>query len=188
MRSCPNRFHRNGDSMTRKKHGKIIRTTLMMKFCSLALLLTATWTSLCGQGLADYGIKAVAFENVTVSDGFWKPRLDTNRSATVPHSIQQCVITGRLENFEKSAGKKEGHFEGWWFNDSDVYKTIEGAALSLVGHRDPGLERRLDSIIAVIAAAQEPDGYLYTPRKTTAPDYRFATYVGPERWSNLESS
>jgi len=174
--------------MTRKKHGKIIRTTLMMKFCSLALLLTVAWTSLRGQGLADYGIKAVAFENVTVSDGFWKPRLDTNSSATVPHSIQQCVITGRLENFEKSAGKKEGHFEGWWFNDSDVYKTIEGAALSLITHPDPALEKTLDEMIAAIAAAQEPDGYLYTPRRTAAPDYQFASYVGPERWSKLSSS
>ena len=154
----------------------------------IAGLVSLFCATLPGQKLGDYPIRAVPFENVTITEGFWQPRIDTNRSATVPHIIQQCLITGRLDNFEKAAGKKQGHFEGWWFNDSDVYKTIEGAALSLVGHRDPGLERRLDSIIAVIAAAQEPDGYLYTPRKTTAPDYRFATYVGPERWSNLESS
>lgn len=159
-----------------------------MRQLFVLLLIMCSHPSLHAQVLADYKIKGVAAEHVTLSAGFWKPRVDTNSSATVPHVIQQCIITGRLTNFEKAAGKKEGHFEGWWFNDSDVYKTIEGAALSLVAHPDPALEKTLDEMIAMIAAAQEPDGYLYTPRRTTAPDYQFASSIGSDRWSKLSSS
>lgn len=159
-----------------------------MKSSLIVFLLLSSAVSLRAQGLADYGIKAVPAESVTLSNGFWKPRVDTNSSATVPHVIQECLITQRVENFEKAGGKKEGHFEGWWFNDSDVYKTIEGAALSLIAHPNPALEQELDGIISLVAAAQEPDGYLYTPRRTTAPDYRFASSIGPGRWSKLSSS
>jgi len=136
----------------------------------------------------DYPITAVPFTDVHLEPGFWWTRVETNRGATVPHILRQCDVTGRIHNFLKAAGQMEGYFEGWWFNDSDVYKSIEAAAYSLLFHTDPELERSLDEIIAKIAAAQEPDGYLFTPRRTLAPHYRFAASVGPERWSRLESS
>ncbi len=137
---------------------------------------------------SDYPITPVPFSAVRLEPGFWRARIETNAAATVPHILRQCEVTGWIANFLKAAGKMEGHFEGWWFNDSDVYKSIEAAAYSLMFHPDPELEKRLDEIIAQIAAAQEPDGYLFTPRRTMAPDYRFAASVGPERWSRLGSS
>lgn len=137
---------------------------------------------------SDYPITPVPFTAVRLEPGFWRARIETNTTATVPHILRQCETTGRIANFLKAAGKMEGHFQGWWFNDSDVYKSIEAAAYSLMLHPDSELEKRLDEIIAHIAAAQEPDGYLFTPRRTMAPDYRFAASVGPERWSRLGSS
>jgi len=136
----------------------------------------------------DYPIKSVPFTEVRLGEGFWRARLETNRSATVPHVLQQCEVTGRINNFAKAAGLMKGNYEGWWFNDSDVYKSIEAASYTLSLHPDPQLDKALDEIIAKIAAAQEPDGYLFAPRKTMAPDYRFASSVGKERWSNLSMS
>ncbi len=136
----------------------------------------------------DYPIAAVSFTDVQLEPGFWQTRIETNRIATVPHILQQCEVTGRVDNFLKAAGKMAGDFDGWWFNDSDVYKSIEAASYSLMLHPDPELTRYLDDLIAKIAAAQEPDGYLFTPRRTMAPNYRFAASVGPERWSRLGSS
>ncbi len=134
----------------------------------------------------DYPIKPVPFTAVHFTDNFWKPRLDTNRTVTIPYDFKKSEETGRISNFAKAGGLQKGPFEGIRYNDSDVYKIIEGAAYSLAVYPDPALERYLDSLIALIAAAQEDDGYLYTCR-TINPD-SLPPYTGKERWSQLKDS
>lgn len=134
----------------------------------------------------DYPFQPIPFTAVTIHDGFWLPRIETNRTVTIPYDFQKCEDTGRIDNFLRAAKKMEGQFEGYWFNDSDVYKVIEGAAYDLQVHPDPDLEAYIDDIIAKIGNAQEADGYLYTPR-TIDPDNPHE-HAGPERWSNLYMS
>ena len=101
------------------------------------------------------------FTDVKLDDQFWTPRIETNRTASLPHNIEWCKKTGRIDNFVNAA-KKQGKFQGLVFNDSDVYKVLEAASYSLAAHPDPALEKTVDEIIAKIAAAQQPDGYLNT--------------------------
>ncbi len=107
-------------------------------------------------------LRAVPFTDVVISDEFWAPRMETNRRVTVPYDFKKCEETGRIDNFAKAGGLLEGDFEGIYFNDSDLYKVIEGAAYSLKIHTDPELEEYVDGVIDKIAAAQWEDGYLYT--------------------------
>jgi DUF1680 family protein len=109
----------------------------------------------------DYFVRPVAFNLVNVSDAFWSPRLETNRTVTIPYCFQMCEQTGRISNFEKAAGLAQGKHEGFFFNDSDVYKVMEGAAYSLQVHPDAMMRLYLDEIITVIGGAQWEDGYLY---------------------------
>lgn len=134
----------------------------------------------------DYPFQPIPFTAVDIHDGFWLPRIETNRTVTIPYDFKKCEDTGRIDNFLKAARKMEGQFEGYWFNDSDVYKVIEGAAYDLQVHPDPNLEAYIDDIIVKIGDAQEADGYLYTPR-TIDPDNPHE-HAGPERWSNLYMS
>lgn len=131
----------------------------------------------------DYPIRPIPFTQVTIADSFWKPRLETNRRVTIPYVLQKCAETGRIDNFAKAGGLLDGPFEGLCFNDSDVFKAVEGAARSLARHPDPALDRELDEIIAKIAAAQEEDGYLYTIR--TIDPQQVSDMAGPARWANL---
>src|SRR4051812_19207728 len=82
-------------------------------------------------------LDAVPFTSVKVADNFWAPRIKINREKVVPHTIKFCETTGRISNFAKAGGLVEGKFEGIFFNDSDVYKVLEGAAYSLAHERDP---------------------------------------------------
>jgi DUF1680 family protein len=132
----------------------------------------------------DYPIRPVPFTQVEILDGFWLPRLETNRKVTIPYSFQKCEETGRISNFAKAGGLEQGKFEGIYFNDSDVFKVIEGASYSLQLHPDPKLESYLDEVIAKIAAAQEEDGYLYSNR-TIDPD-EASDGAGNKRWTNLK--
>lgn len=110
-----------------------------------------------------YPIAAVPFTEVRLEDSFWAPRIETNRAVTIPFGFKKSEEEGRLRDFERAAHVRSGGFEGKFpFNDSDVYKLIEGASYSLDSHPDPELDRFLDGIIVKIAAAQEPDGYLTT--------------------------
>lgn len=139
-----------------------------------------------------YQFHPVPFTAVEIDSAFWSPRLETNRTVTVPYDFAKCEETGRISNFAKAAGQMAGPHEGIFYNDSDVYKIVEGAAYSLSLHPDPALEAYLDNLIATIAAAQEPDGYLYTARTIAErngtvdklPDDR----EGKSRWSNLRVS
>jgi DUF1680 family protein len=138
-------------------------------------------------GPQDAVLRAVPFTAVRVEDGFWSRRLEVNRTVTIPFAIRQCEATGRVDNFAIACGLKRGEQSGVYpFDDSDVYKSIEGASASLALHPDAVLERTVDSLIALIAGAQESDGYLYTARTNRAP--RLARWAGPERWSRLSGS
>ena len=143
-------------------------------------------TSLFAQQNHDYPFKPVPFTKVKITDRFWQPRLETNRVVTIPYNFTKCEETGRIDNFEVAAGMKNGAFIGRRYNDSDVFKIMEGAAYSLANHPDPELEKYLDDLIAKIAGAQEDDGYLYTTR-TINPE-KPAPYAGDERWSFLDQS
>ncbi|NOX53802.1 MAG: glycoside hydrolase family 127 protein, partial [Planctomycetes bacterium] len=103
----------------------------------------------------DYPLRPVAIQDVKVPDGFWAPRLRANREVTVWHDFKMCEETHRIDNFAVAGGLKAGQFVGIYFNDSDVYKVIEGASYVLATNRDPKLDRYLDELIAKIAAAQE---------------------------------
>ncbi len=131
-----------------------------------------------------YPITPVAFTDVSITDAFWQPRLDTNRRVTLPYCFQKCEETGRIANFDKAAGCLAGAHEGIFFNDSDVFKVLEGAAYTLALAADPDLETYVDDLIARIGAAQEADGYLYTAR-TIDPAAVSAADEGLTRWSNL---
>ena len=134
-------------------------------------------------GTLDYPILPVPFTSVQVNDDFWSPRIRTNQEVTVPYTFQKSEETGRLRNFAIAGGMEEGEFEGIFFNDSDVFKIIEGASYTLQVKDDPELKIYLDDLIAKIAAAQEEDGYLYTNR-TINPE-KAADGAGKERWTNL---
>ena len=110
-----------------------------------------------------YPVQPVPFTEVKVVDDFWSPRFQTHRKVTIPYVFQKCEEEGRVRNFARAGGLQEGEFEGHMrFDDSDLYKTIEGAAYSLQVHPDLDLEQSVDCIIDKIAAAQLPDGYLNT--------------------------
>lgn len=135
----------------------------------------------------DYAYTPVPFTAVRFDDAFWSRRLQTNRTVTIPFAFRQCESTGRVDNFAIACGLKEGEQNGVFpFDDSDVYKVIEGASYTLAMIPDPGLERYVDSLITLIAGAQEADGYLYTAR--TNRSARLARWAGAERWSRLSGS
>lgn len=131
----------------------------------------------------DYPIQPIAFTDVKINDSFWAPRIETNRKVTIPYNFKKSEETGRIRNFAIAGGLEEGEFEGIFFNDSDVFKIIEGAAYSLMVHKDPELDQYLDDLIHKIAAAQEEDGYLYTNR--TIDPSQAADSAGTERWTSL---
>lgn len=131
-----------------------------------------------------YPLTPVPFTQVALSGHFWLPRLETNRTVTLPYALAKCEATGRVDNFLKAAGKLDGPHTGLVFNDSDIYKALEGAAYSLSLHPDTELDAYLDGLIAKVADAQEPDGYLYTAR-TVDPNAVKPDREGLTRWSNL---
>lgn len=155
------------------------------------MLLIALLALGCGGGdhavmRNDYPIKSVPFTNVRVQGGLWGKRLEVNRTVSIPMAFRHCEETGRIDNFTKAAREMPGPFRGLHFDDSDVYKIIEGASYSLAMHGDEALAQYLDQLIAKIASAQEKDGYLYTAR-TVDPDNP-PEAAGPTRWSNLQHS
>lgn len=134
----------------------------------------------------DYPITPIAFTAVQVTDHFWLPRMEINYRTTIPFAFKKCEETGRIDNFAKAGKLMAGDFEGRRYNDSDVFKVMEGAAYTLRIKDDPQLEAYLEDLIKKVAAAQEEDGYLYTTR-TINPDHP-APGSGAKRWSNLGSS
>lgn len=120
----------------------------------------------------------VDFSDVEVCDGFWAPRIAMLSDVTVPFCLDQCCNrTSRVRNFRIAAGLEEGEWQGLFYDDSDLYKMIEGAAYSLRNRKNPELEAQIDSIIAAIEGAQMPDGYLDT--------YYILEHPG-ERWTDMD--
>lgn len=122
-------------------------------------------------------INPIDFSHVLITDHFWAPRLDKHIENTLPVCIDQIENqTGRIQNF-MNAAKREGKHSGIFFDDSDVYKALEGIAYSLTNHPNPALEAKADEWIDKIAAAQQKDGYINT----------YYTLTGlNNRWTNMD--
>ena len=132
-----------------------------------------------------YPIDPVPFTSVKVTDAFWGQRLQASRETTIPLAFSKCEETGRYENFVKAANPSDEYeVGGLAFDDTDVYKTIEGASYLLQTYPDPELEAYIDSVLVIVAAAQEPDGYLYTSR-TMNPKHPHE-WAGTKRWELVE--
>ena len=127
----------------------------------------------------DYPFVPAEMTNVVVKGGFWLSRFETNRQVTLKTCFDKCE-NARIPNFREAAARKWGTFKGIPFDDSDVYKVIEGAAYILASHPDKELEKYVDGVNAAISGAQERDGYLYTARTLGHRDW----LTGTTRWSN----
>ena len=134
-----------------------------------------------------YPYTPVAFTSVKIAPNtFWSDRIKAAREVTIPLAFSKCESEGRYANFVKAAHPSDSYkVGGFSFDDTDVYKTIEGASYLLQTYPDKKLEKYIDSVLVVVAAAQEPDGYLYTAR-TMNPKHPHA-WSGPERWSEVEN-
>jgi len=135
---------------------------------------------------ADYPFQGVAFNQVKLTDSFWMSRVETNRTITIPVSFQKCEETGRVRNFVNAANHSGKFLTSFPFDDTDIYKTIEGASFSMAVHPDAKMDHYVDSLINLVAKAQEPDGYLYTAR-TIDPGHPHS-WSGKDRWVNESQS
>ncbi len=132
----------------------------------------------------EYPYQKIGFKDVKLTDSFWKPIVDRCINTTIPHVLRKCEKSRRLANFEIAGGlSKEKKSSKLPFDDSDVYKTLEGIAYSLFLKPDLRLENKLDDIIETIIAAQEDDGYLYTFRTMNPENPHF--FSGKHRWENV---
>jgi len=152
----------------------------------LCLLLVAGSSLSAYAQKQDYPIQPVPFTSVKLTDQFWTSKIETNRTATIPASFARCESTGRVKNFVMAAEHKGKFCTTYPFDDTDIYKTIEGASYSLAVHPDPKLAAYIDSLIAIVGKAQEPDGYLYTARSIDP--LHPHSWAGPERWVNEQKS
>ncbi len=133
----------------------------------------------------DYPIQPVEFVHVHVNDNFWAPRIQSNADITIPYTLEQCRVKGRVDNFLRAAGKMPADtFTAFPFDDTDIYKVIEGASYVMQVQKNPAQERYIDTLISLIASAQEPDGYLYTFR--TMRPAKAHDWVGNTRWEKTE--
>ena len=170
--------------MSLRKYGWLLSLAALSLFMSLA-----SCSASCDEGSTSIpkgSIVEVPFTHVHFSDAFWMPRIETNRTVTIPAALHQCDINGRFDNFAIAGGLLKGEHKGDFpFDDTDPYKVIEGASYSLAAHYDAPLDKRLDSLIGLIAAAQEPDGYLTTcvTNKCT----RLERWWGKSRWEKINS-
>jgi len=130
--------------------------------------------------------QTVPFTSVHINDQFWAPKIETNRTVSIPSAFHQCEINGRLDNFALAGGKIKGEHKGDFpFDDTDVYKIVEGASYTLAVKYDPKLDAFVDSVISLIAVAQEPDGYLTTC--VTNKCERLRPWYGKGRWDRINS-
>ena len=157
-----------------------------MKNILTATFLTCIYITGNAQINHGYPIDPVPFTSVKVTDKFWGQRLQASREVTIPLAFNKCEETGRYENFVKAAHPSDTYkVEGLSFDDTDVYKTIEGASYSLQTYPDKKLQKYIDSVLVIVAGAQEPDGYLYTAR-TMNPKHPH-NWAGKERWVAVEN-
>jgi uncharacterized protein len=157
-----------------------MRKLLITGLISLSLCLQAQVKKTGG-----YPITPVPFTSVKVTDAFWGQRLKASREVTIPLAFSKCEETGRYKNFVMAAHPSEKNkVEGFTFDDTDVYKTIEGASYSMQTFPNKKLDKYIDSVLTIVANAQEPDGYLYTFR-TMNPNHTHE-WAGTKRWEKEE--
>ena len=157
------------------------RAFLIIGVASLALSMSGAV-----RNAAPAPIQEVSFTQVHLNDGFWSPRIEINRTVSIPSAFHECEVNGRFDNFALAAGLIQGEHKGdFSFDDTDPYKVIEGASYSLAVHYDAKLDHYLDSVINIIAQAQEPDGYLTTcvTNKCT----RLSGWWGTHKWEKINS-
>ena len=159
----------------------------MKQLLLTGMLLVSPFLPIQSQVNDGYPITPVPFTSVRVTDAFWGQRLKASREVTIPLAFSKCEETGRYHNFELAAHPSEDNkFKGLLFDDTDVYKTIEGASYSMQTYPDKRMDKYIDSVLAIVAAAQEPDGYLYTAR-TMNPDHQDMRWMGKHRWDREEA-
>lgn len=162
----------------------MMKEKLQMLWCSITLLSICACNTPYTQ--PDAPIKEVPFTQVHLEDGFWSPRIEINRTVTIPTAFKECEKNGRFDNFAIAGGLMKGEHKGdFSFDDTDPYKIIEGASYSLAVKYDKALDVYLDSVINLIAAAQEADGYLCTC--VTNKCYRLSGWWGRSRWEKINS-
>ena len=185
---CSKKDDRIGTLSRENEEVKRMKRTKWPYFALISLALSVSGLSCKIAVQSGYPISPVLLTEVKLADEFWAPRIETNRTVTIPFAFKQCEATGRVANFEIAGGLKEGAFcTKYPFDDSDVFKIIEGASYALMTHPDPELEKYINELISKIAAAQEQDGYLYTAR-TIDPEHLPVDWSGKERWANLYMS
>ncbi|GAA4322382.1 glycoside hydrolase family 127 protein [Mucilaginibacter gynuensis] len=153
-----------------------------------ACIATVALSAMAGHALAqykDYPIQPVSFTHVHVHDKFWEPKMEVNANVTIPYTLQQCKLNGRVDNFLRAAGQLSGDkLSEFPFDDTDIYKVIEGASYAMQVKKNPKLDLYIDSLITIIGAAQEKDGYLYTFRTVKAAKPH--DWIGSKRWEKEE--
>ena len=155
-------------------------TTLLL---GLVLLTTAQAQKNISNG---YPITQVPFTAVKVTPNtFWGERIRAAREVTIPLAFSKCESEGRYKNFVQCLNPSPDYPpSGFSFDDTDVYKTIEGASYVLQTYPDAKLKAYIDSVLDIVGAAQEPDGYLYTPR--TMNPWHPHSWAGTKRWEKEE--
>lgn len=160
-----------------------------MRTLLLAALVGIAGCSPAGDGEQDapaYPIQAVDQTQVHFTDGFWAERLETNREVTLPHVLTELRETGRIKNLTRAAADEGAYTTSYPFDETDIYKAIEGASHILRNEYDPTLARRVDSLITIIASAQEQDGYLYPYGELSVEDVEQKEWWrGTDRWDKV---
>lgn len=162
-----------------------IKSFIAFAVLPVLVVISSAFQKSAGTPKRDYPVKPVPFTAVHLNDQFWAPRIEINRTVTIPFAFQKCEENGRLANFDRAAAtlrgeKNDGKLPPYPFDDTDLYKVIEGASYTLSVHPDPKLESYVDGLIAKIATAQEKDGYLY-PARTISPE-KPHPWAGSARW------
>lgn len=180
---------RNKPAINTVNNNKVLFITMKKPFLLLFLMFSASLIvqlSAKTSPVHGYPIDPVPFTSVKVDDAFWGARLKASRETTIPLAFSKCEESGRYRNFINAAHPSDTITVGGFpFDDTDVYKTIEGASYTLQTYPDPRLEAYIDSILVIVAAAQEPDGYLNTSF-TMNPSHPHP-WMGPGRWDAVEN-
>lgn len=156
--------------------------SINLYFLLLISIISVRCSSEQKNGNGDYPIKPVSFVDVKFKDNFWAPRIKINEQVTIPIALKHCYTTGRVDNFKKAGGLMPGYFDtDLSFDDTDIYKIIEGMAYSIQNYPNQEFDKRMDTLIYYIGKAQEPDGYLMTARTAAEPG-KMHGWLGENRW------
>ncbi len=162
------------------KNSTLLIICMLLIGCKMTIIACGPHGPACTH--TDYPIQPVTFTSVKLTDNFWAPRIRINQETTIPIALGHCYNTGRVDNFKKAGGLLPGYFgTDLTFDDTDIYKIIEGISYSIQMFPNPELDARMDTLIYYIEKAQEPDGYLFTPRTAGEPG-NLHDWVGEKRW------